>query len=285
MIEIYLLEQLVAFARCGTLSAASEELHLTQPSLSRSMQKLESILGVALFERQKNKLLLNDNGRLTAEYAERILKQEKELIDSIRAFDRSNRTIMVGACGPGPILEYAPILSSLYSDLTITSEIRQSEELIKGIKNNTYQLIILNYPLDEEGIYCQKCGTEQLYLSVLPAHPASGYKGIYFKDLNGESFLMASQVGFWNEVVRRNMPNSRFLLQNSSDSLGEVARSSFLPTFDSDIGIRVNGNRPNRVSIPFFDPEAIATYYLICLTSEHKRYNLLFQAINQRLEK
>ena len=39
MIEIYLLEQLEAFARCGTLSAAAEELHLSQPALTRSMKK------------------------------------------------------------------------------------------------------------------------------------------------------------------------------------------------------------------------------------------------------
>ena len=41
MIEIYLLEQLEAFARCGTLSGAAEELHLSQPALTRSMKKLE----------------------------------------------------------------------------------------------------------------------------------------------------------------------------------------------------------------------------------------------------
>lgn len=56
MIEIYLLEQLKAFHDCGTLSAASEQLHLSQPALSRSMKKMEEILGVTLFERQKIKL-------------------------------------------------------------------------------------------------------------------------------------------------------------------------------------------------------------------------------------
>ena len=44
MIEIYLLEQLAAVAKDGTLSAAAEHLHLAQPSLSRSMQKLEDLL-------------------------------------------------------------------------------------------------------------------------------------------------------------------------------------------------------------------------------------------------
>ena len=52
MIEIYLLEQLAAVAKYGTLSAAAEHLPLAQPSLSRSMQKLEDLLGVTLFERK-----------------------------------------------------------------------------------------------------------------------------------------------------------------------------------------------------------------------------------------
>ena len=41
MIEIYLLEQLNTFVSCGTLSEAAEKLHMTQPTLSRSMRKLE----------------------------------------------------------------------------------------------------------------------------------------------------------------------------------------------------------------------------------------------------
>ena len=42
LIESYLLEQFEAVARCGTLLTASEDLHISQPSLSRSMKKLGS---------------------------------------------------------------------------------------------------------------------------------------------------------------------------------------------------------------------------------------------------
>lgn len=52
MIEIHLFEQLVAFASCGTLSAAADQLHISQPALSRSMQRLEDELGIA-FDRHK----------------------------------------------------------------------------------------------------------------------------------------------------------------------------------------------------------------------------------------
>lgn len=53
MIEIHALEALVAFDDYRTLSSAAEHLHISQPALSRTMQKLEDELGVSLFERTK----------------------------------------------------------------------------------------------------------------------------------------------------------------------------------------------------------------------------------------
>ena len=74
LIESYLLEQFEAVARCGTLLKASEELHISQPSLSRSMKKLEDVLGVSLFIRENSKISLNETGKLAADYARRALE-------------------------------------------------------------------------------------------------------------------------------------------------------------------------------------------------------------------
>ena len=62
MFELNQLEQLLAFAEYGTLSAAAEHLHLSQPALSRSMRRLEMDLSVPLFDHAKNKIALNENG-------------------------------------------------------------------------------------------------------------------------------------------------------------------------------------------------------------------------------
>ena len=100
MIEIHLFEQLAAFADCGTLSAAAEQLHISQPALSRSMQRLEEELGVSLFERQKSRLTLNETGELGVRYARNLLLQEQSMIQQLRDFDRKRRTICVGSCAP-----------------------------------------------------------------------------------------------------------------------------------------------------------------------------------------
>ncbi len=71
MIELLQLEQLAAFAEYGTLSKAAEKLHMSQPTLTHAMQKLESEFDVLLFSRTKNKLEFNDNGKLAADYAKK----------------------------------------------------------------------------------------------------------------------------------------------------------------------------------------------------------------------
>ncbi|MBQ6503280.1 MAG: LysR family transcriptional regulator [Flexilinea sp.] len=138
MVDTYLLEQLSAVYECGTLSAASQKLHLTQPSLSRSMQKLEAILALKLFDRHKNRITLNDNGVLAAECAKQILAEEQLMINRVREHDRSKRMINVGTIAPGPMFELSPLLSSIYPDKTISTESRQKEELINGLYEGTY---------------------------------------------------------------------------------------------------------------------------------------------------
>ena len=62
MIESYLLEHLVVFSEHRTLSETASVLHLTQPTLTRSMNKLEETFGVPLFTREKKRIRLNEKG-------------------------------------------------------------------------------------------------------------------------------------------------------------------------------------------------------------------------------
>ena len=269
--EIYQLEQLLAFAECGTLSGAAERLHLSQPALSRSMQRLAAELQAPLFHRQKNRIEFNENGRMAAEYARQVLEKCQDMISRVQAFDRSQRTILVGSCAPAPLWEVPPLLSDLYPDMTISSEMRENEVLLQGLRDGVYQLIILPYPVEEPGISCVKYGEEHLYFSLPPAHPLSGRKGLYMRDLNGETMLLRNRLGFWRELTLRKMPDTQFLEQEDV-AFEELVKSSALPSFATDVVLRREGNPVNRVNIPILDEEANVTYY--CLYKPHGRNDL-----------
>lgn len=268
MFELYQLEQLLIVADCGTLSGAAEQLHLSQSALSRSMQRLENEIQVPLFIRHKNKIELNENGKLAVEYARKILDQTGDMVNSIRDYDRKRRTIFVGSCAPAPLWNLIPALSDLYPDMTISSEIRDSEVLLQGLQDGTYQTILLPFSVEEKGIFCVKYKEEHLLFSLPPAHPLSGSSGLYLKDLNGESMLLRPQLGFWEHIINEKMQNTHFIVQKDTD-FDELVKASALPTFNSDLVIQREGKVPNRITIPILDEEVNVTYYC-CYASKVK---------------
>ena len=268
MFELYQLEQLLIVADCGTLSGAAEQLHLSQSALSRSMQRLENEIQVPLFIRHKNKIELNENGKLAVEYARKILDQTGDMVNSIRDYDRKRRTIFVGSCAPAPLWNLIPALSDLYPDMTISSEIRDSEVLLQGLQDGTYQTILLPFSVEEKGIFCVKYKEEHLLFSLPPAHPLSGSSGLYLKDLNGESMLLRPQLGFWEHIINEKMPNTHFIVQKDTD-FDELVKASAFPTFNSDLVIQREGKVPNRITIPILDEEVNVTYYC-CYASKVK---------------
>ena len=70
--ELNSLKQFLVVARLEHLSRAADELHIAQPSLSRTIARLESELGVPLFDRS-GRLRLNDTGKLFRDHVERAL--------------------------------------------------------------------------------------------------------------------------------------------------------------------------------------------------------------------
>ena len=223
-----------------------------QHALSRSMQRLETALQVSLFDRQKNKIELNDNGQMAVEYAGRIVGEARDMAARIQAFDRSRRTILVGSCAPAPLWEISQVLADLYPDRTIASEMRENQVLLEGLRDGVYQLIILPHPV----------GEEHLFFSLPPAHPLSGSKALYMKALNGETMLLRNRLGFWREMAVRKMPDTRFLEQEDV-AFNELVQFSALPSFTTDVALRREGSPKNRINIPILDEEANVTYYCL----------------------
>lgn len=263
MIELVQLEQLVAVNRYGTLSKAAEELHLSQPAISRSMQKLEGDLQVTLFERKKNKLTLNANGALAVEYAARVLGEMGDFVDRVRAFDRASRTISLGSCAPAPMWDLLPALSVQFPEMAVSSELSGNcEQLLTGLKNGTYQIIILPYAVEAPGLSCVEYESEQLMFSLPPGHALCEAKGLYMKDLDGETIPLFAQLGMWHELCHIKMPSAHFLMQTERDDLTALVQASALPSFTSDLMQQRNPST-NRISIPILDEEASVTYYIL----------------------
>ena len=82
--EIYQLRTLLAVAREGSITRASERLFLSQPAISAHIKAMEDELGIALFERTPRGMSLTANGAQLLERAGRIMALHREFIEEAR---------------------------------------------------------------------------------------------------------------------------------------------------------------------------------------------------------
>ena len=282
MIDIYLLQQLAAFAEYGTLSAAAERLHTSQPAMTRSMHRLEDELGVTLFVRSKNRMELNETGKLAADYARRVLEADRDFESRVKAFDRSLRTISIGFCAPVPQEVLTPLLNSVFDGMTISADMKDDADFLARLEDGTYQLAVTHFQPESDIFHCKKCGHEDLFISVTPSNPLTFYPEIHLKDLDGLSILLLSKIGFWANTHRAKTPNTNYLLQVERSSFIELTAGSEYPVFASSYYIQRGNTVPGRVNIPIVDPECHTDYYLVCLESERKKFQKVFNSIHDR---
>lgn len=272
MPEMNQIQQLVAIADTGTISKAAEQMHLSQPSLTRSIQKLESEWGVTLFDRKKNKVTLNQTGELAVQYARQVLHDVDSMTMAVKNFERSLRTISIGSCAPGPIMALHPFLLERFSGFSILSEEKPQEQLLDDLRSKAYQIIITDIPIDEPEILCRRYCEERLYLTVPPAHPmAARTDGITFSDLAGETMLLFRDIGVWEKVVKEKLAQTKFILQDQDEAFTALLEASALPAFATNLTLRYANRSQNRVCLPLLDPEARITFYCSVL-NENKKF-------------
>lgn len=263
MLNLSELEQFVAFADCGTLSSAAEQLHISQPTITRTMKHLEESFGVSLFIRGKNKIELNETGKKAVEYARILLRNSSDMIQQVQAFDQKLHTIMVESCAPAPLWTLLPALSKKFPNKTISSKLAEIPDIIRNVQSGISEIGILPCSTDSEQLICVPTIYEELYVCVPQDHPLVRNPSLSFEMLNGFNCLLTSQIGFWDKMCREKMPASRFLVQTDDFAFHELVKESTLPCFTTNLVQDTDGFFQKRMRIPISDPEAKVTYHMI----------------------
>ena len=283
MIEIGQVEQLLAVSKYGTLSKAAEALHISQPALSRAMQKLEDELQVPIFNREKNRISLNATGKIAVDYATKVIFSANDMVARVREYDRMTHTINIGSCAPAPLWDLIPYASKIYEDMAVSSEVKMPDVLLSGLENDLYTAVVLDKIPENKEFYSELYDTETLYFSLAPDHPLADSKALFFKNLDGQTMLLYSKIGVWYPMHVKKQPHTHFILQDNHDVFCDLTRHSTLPTYVSDLNIEKNGMPKNRKIIPIIDEEATNTFYLVCKKKNKKLLEPLYRACETRL--
>lgn len=194
------LRQLAAFnavASTGSLGRAAEQLHVTQPALSRTIRKLEEEAGGPLFERHSKGMQLTDIGRALLPHATLLEREAEHAIEEIRAMlGLGKGMIRVGAVGSIACMILPHAISNIcrrWPNLQVHVIEGVWDRLADALVSHEIDLAlgVANDDVGEEIVAINSCRWEDTsYIVAAQDHPLRGKDNLTLADTSGERWAI-----------------------------------------------------------------------------------------------
>lgn len=177
-----------------SFSKAAEELLLSQPTVSMQVKKLESELGITLFDRIGRNVHLSDEGKFVFRYAEQIFNIVKELEDEI-AFHKGQviGNIHIGASNtPGVhiIPHILGIFKKSYPHISAHLHIGTTYEILNMMLANQVDFAVIGGYYDYKKTFkVKQLSDDSMVLIASPKNPLAEKSNVLAEDLINESFI------------------------------------------------------------------------------------------------
>jgi DNA-binding transcriptional LysR family regulator len=224
------LKAFVAVARTGSFTAASAQLHLSQPALSRRIGLIEQSLGAPLFDRHPDGARLTEPGRAFLPHAEAALTTLQDGIEAAQGTTRGERgqvsLAVIGALCNAQVVgaldrfrkELPGIDLSLSFHAGTSSEV--SEQVLRGEAS-----LGLRYRLDDDPrLECEQIGEETMLICCAPRHTLAREKVVTPEQLAEQDWIAfpmqyrSADSEFWERLSWYELPVGRKLMRIDSTS-------------------------------------------------------------------
>lgn len=194
--DLHTLRQFLVVARLEHLSRAADELRVAQPSLSRTIARLESELGTPLFDRS-GRLRLNDTGKLFRGYVERSLGEldagrravaeaTSEGAGTVRLASETFLTLT------GPLAAY----KRAHPAIEVECHWTPAEDMARRLRAQEVDLCVASQPISAEGLTAVQLLDDAVGVAVPLGHPLASHTSVSIDELVGQSFVSARK-GHW----------------------------------------------------------------------------------------
>src|SRR6187455_630978 len=204
------LRYIVALAQEQHFGRAAERCHVSQPTLSIAVKKLEDELGV-LFERGKQKILPTPLGAKIVAMAAKVLEQAaaiKDVADADR--DQLEGPLALGTLptiGPYLLPQFIPLLQETSSKLALYVEEGSTAELATKLRNGDLDAILVTAPFVEADVVVQPLFDEPFVLLLPADHRLAAKAQIAAADLAPDELLLLGEGDSLREQVLKAFPH------------------------------------------------------------------------------
>ncbi len=294
------LRYIVALHQAGHFGKAAERCHVSQPTLSIAIKKLEDELHVALFERGRTQMRTTPIGERIVQQAQLVLEQAdriKELADVGR--DPLGSRLSIGAIftvGPYLFPCFVPGLHQLAPGMPLYIEESFTAVLREKLRRGELDAIVIALPFTEPDVVTQPLYEEPFVVLMPGDHKLAKFEKITQKQLEKESVLLLGEGHCFRDQVLQSCPGVRKSFDNADSQLQSVVEGSSLETLKhmvaSRLGVTILPLSAAQIAPygegmlamrPFADPAPRRTVALAWRASfpRHRAIDVVSQAIRQ----
>jgi LysR family transcriptional regulator, hydrogen peroxide-inducible genes activator len=191
------LEYVVCLAGEGQFRRAAYRCHVSQPTLSAQIAKLEDELGIQLFERGSRAATPTVNGRTIIRQAQVILDE----VERLKALARAGQDPLQGpfhlglipTAGPYLMPRVLPVLRESWPQLQLLLREEQTAALLDRLRAGALDAAILSLPLEGEDLRSEVLFHEPILVALPRDHALANRQRIALSDLSSEPIVMLEE--------------------------------------------------------------------------------------------
>lgn len=186
------LDILEAVARCGSFSAASAELHLTQPAVSMQIKQLESALGLPLFEQMGKRIHLTKAGQETLQAGRAIQRELVNLehtLANLQGLQGGTLTVSVASTASYFTARLMALFRERHPEVKVSLNVVNRETLLQHLADNSIDLALMGQPPEGHNLAAQPFMDNPLVVIAAPNHPLAGQHNIPLTRLAEEPYV------------------------------------------------------------------------------------------------
>lgn len=177
----------------GSIKAASESLHLTQPTVSMQLKKLSEAIGMPLYERVGRGRKFTDAGRALAGTAREVLGSFERLdmeLSELRGARAGTLRIAVVSTSKYFIPHLLGSFCEQYPQVDVQFKVGNREQIIKRLHEGLDDLYVFSHPPEDADIVSTDFLPNPLVAIAPLNHPLAETPGLTLSDLAAQPFLM-----------------------------------------------------------------------------------------------
>jgi LysR family transcriptional regulator, low CO2-responsive transcriptional regulator len=194
-----------AIAETGSISAAAQRMHISQPALSREIKDFEERLGVKLFDRLPRGMRMTHAGEVLHEYALRLFEIAHIAEASMKEMaDARMGSLSIGASntnGTYVLPQRLAVFRRTNPGVRITMFIGNTEQISQGVADMRFTLGFIEGPLHVAGLIAEKFEKDELLPVVAADHGLSKKRRLLATDINGQPLLMREKGSGTRELI------------------------------------------------------------------------------------